>query len=1042
MCDTRVRERKKERKRERERERETLLKIGSVMKWRRKGGGGSRETTNDSMTAAALAADGGDGSGIGWIDKESDERGIHTCTKRNVQTRSKLIREGNGLDEDAEGGARRTAARGDYTEDDDDDETDDESEDNGSASNDVHVIRRTSSLPAPTSRWGETNETTRDIVPAVSGRSSAEAEVWQAVSSLPWQRQSRKNRRLVEKDKSLARVRRSMSSSSATSSGRDIACSNSTMPASTPATSAENEVVLQRLMSIFARADWSTDISSPSRSSRKGDNMHRSYATKSMSTNKVRQHKEEDDDEGRGGHIKSRATNQNPSSFPESMDSPEFTEIEIGSPLTPAPRHPRAHRAANVTPTSSGFSMRIARVFSRTPRRRNIGTDSYARTDNASDVKTNGNEDEYTDEVVARNVARESQTPVSWAHGKPHRMESQQRRHQAQSRQSPVFASSTSTTSSLTTLPTSATGSTTKMSTSSFISSPGAWLFSALRSPATNATPMTTSTSDWRRRSTPVGLSASLTSPSISTPSSSMTTTPHATSVRKQRHATEKEIKDRAARLLDRVGCLRKSRRKCAEVGHQSAFSLAVSTSSSSSSSSLLSSFTSPQRRNGDTPSHSRDFFRLASTPARRNKIWSASDEDASSMAPKTVSPFDRGRDSNGAESRALFTGEFEYELCEFWVGCIVPNWSLFVGATNENKMTCARSPYSGVGRLWREGLPENARQYLWPLALGNELKITEELFDICCKQSRRNSSDIELSSLWQLTSSLLSSMELDIQRTVDESHLSPTLKGRANMKRDMLMVLEAFAQYRPDVGYVQGMTYISAVLLLYLDPAMAFICFVNLVSQDIFLSFFRFSSKRRDAFLTSIGVIVAAQHADMSAHLESLGITPDMYMVEWLVTLFARTLRFECITRLWDCYMLDGVSAIYRATLSVMTVLKPSIMAATSLEDCLPVLKAGPRSITEAELFDAYSVVDINPDDVSYLTKITGECYSPRPVEYLSRHGHISMRVRVRGSISPKKASPRADDPLRHSSDAAYSVTKMSPSPAQRVLLSGSQRQ
>ena len=89
-------------------------------------------------------------------------------------------------------------------------------------------------------------------------------------------------------------------------------------------------------------------------------------------------------------------------------------------------------------------------------------------------------------------------------------------------------------------------------------------------------------------------------------------------------------------------------------------------------------------------------------------------------------------------------------------------------------------------------------------------------------------------------------------------------------------------------------MTYISSILLLYLDPAMAFICFVNLVSQDIFLSFFRFSSKRRDTFLTSILEIIAAQHPDMSAHLSDLGITPDMYLVDWLVTLFARSLRLD----------------------------------------------------------------------------------------------------------------------------------------------------
>ena len=221
-----------------------------------------------------------------------------------------------------------------------------------------------------------------------------------------------------------------------------------------------------------------------------------------------------------------------------------------------------------------------------------------------------------------------------------------------------------------------------------------------------------------------------------------------------------------------------------------------------------------------------------------------------------------------------------------------------------------------------------------------------------------------------------------------------------------MLAVLEAFTQYRPDVGYVQGMTYICSILLLYLEPTMAFICFVNLVSQDIFMSFFRFSNNRREKFLTSISQIIKAQYPDLNGHMEELGITPDMYLVEWLVTFFSRSLRFECLARLWDCYALDGVSAIYRATLSVLMVLKSSILSADSIESCLPILKYKPMSITESELFDCYRVLSIKSTDVTNLCAIADECYSPRPVEVKTLQGKIAMRVQVtpKGSVSPVK--------------------------------------
>jgi len=52
--------------------------------------------------------------------------------------------------------------------------------------------------------------------------------------------------------------------------------------------------------------------------------------------------------------------------------------------------------------------------------------------------------------------------------------------------------------------------------------------------------------------------------------------------------------------------------------------------------------------------------------------------------------------------------------------------------------------------------------------------------------------------------------------------------------------VLEAYVSYRPDIGYVQGMSYLAAVLLLYLDPFPAFVCMANLLNRPCQLIFYR----------------------------------------------------------------------------------------------------------------------------------------------------------------------------------------------------------
>lgn len=52
--------------------------------------------------------------------------------------------------------------------------------------------------------------------------------------------------------------------------------------------------------------------------------------------------------------------------------------------------------------------------------------------------------------------------------------------------------------------------------------------------------------------------------------------------------------------------------------------------------------------------------------------------------------------------------------------------------------------------------------------------------------------------------------------------------------------VLEAYVCLRPDIGYVQGMSFIAAVLLLNMDCYMSFQCLANVLNRRIFLEFFR----------------------------------------------------------------------------------------------------------------------------------------------------------------------------------------------------------
>lgn len=130
----------------------------------------------------------------------------------------------------------------------------------------------------------------------------------------------------------------------------------------------------------------------------------------------------------------------------------------------------------------------------------------------------------------------------------------------------------------------------------------------------------------------------------------------------------------------------------------------------------------------------------------------------------------------------------------------------------------------------------------VWRHAIGNKLQISKQLFDIfeSHAQDKLKQSETERK--------ISRFIELDIPRTVSSycSYLTlqwPALSLFTNTGpffSHLYTVLECFALCRPDVGYVQGMSYLAAMLLLNMDVYDSFVCFANLLNSHFFLSLFR----------------------------------------------------------------------------------------------------------------------------------------------------------------------------------------------------------
>ncbi|XP_074531611.1 TBC1 domain family member 12 [Halichoeres trimaculatus] len=248
------------------------------------------------------------------------------------------------------------------------------------------------------------------------------------------------------------------------------------------------------------------------------------------------------------------------------------------------------------------------------------------------------------------------------------------------------------------------------------------------------------------------------------------------------------------------------------------------------------------------------------------------------------------------------------------WNSEILPHWDTMKGTRR-------------VRDLWWQGLPPSVRGRVWSLAIGNELNITPELYEIFLSRAKEKwRSYSETSSVNDNESdggasladreSSLDLIKLDISRTFP----SLFIFQKGGPYHDLLhSVLGAYTCYRPDIGYVQGMSFIAAVLILNLEEAEAFITFANLLNKPCQMAFFRVDHELMLKYFAAFEVFFEENLPRLFYHFQTNNLTPDLYLIDWIFTLYSKSLPLDVACRVWDVFCRDGEESLFRTGLGIL---------------------------------------------------------------------------------------------------------------------------
>ncbi|XP_031734069.1 TBC1 domain family member 12-like [Anarrhichthys ocellatus] len=248
------------------------------------------------------------------------------------------------------------------------------------------------------------------------------------------------------------------------------------------------------------------------------------------------------------------------------------------------------------------------------------------------------------------------------------------------------------------------------------------------------------------------------------------------------------------------------------------------------------------------------------------------------------------------------------------WNNEILPHWDNVKGTRR-------------VRDLWWQGLPPSVRGRVWSLAIGNELNITPDLYEIFLSRAKEkwrsysetssvNDSESDGGASLADRESSLDLIKLDISRTFP----SLFIFQKGGPYHDLLhSVLGAYTCYRPDIGYVQGMSFIAAVLILNLEEAEAFITFANLLNKPCQMAFFRVDHELMLKYFAAFEVFFEENLPRLFSHFQINNLTPDLYLIDWIFTLYSKSLPLDVACRVWDVFCRDGEESLFRTGLGIL---------------------------------------------------------------------------------------------------------------------------